>query len=608
MMKSIFLKQKIGVLKNKSNKTTLIHYYIIIVLFLLTFIDSYQIPLQILSLRGFYPAKCFDFINGEQKTVFPNICRNHDQYLDYLPCHLNIDPSKAKDKYILVLGSTGLIGGAFSRYLEYNNIHFVEVRGQLQFNLSQKYSYRILESLEYDLVFDLVKSNQETHSLIETFAKSKGATLIRTVKSKSQDSKIIEIVLPKVIGYVPIHSFSSNHDTMIYNAVIKQKSISYDTDEDVIPSTDVAKILFNILMEHRKGTQQFFIPQIIPFKFSQILRSIDLFHKNQIHLIPSSIYEMICDIKVASLKTRAPSVTLCHFVTTSFSNNLNKIYPYLANIINNFPDFPLNMFLMLFPNNSDSILDTVSIPETISSRLRIITIPKKSYDLVLETMNTSYMPEYFFRNIGARLSRTEYYFSSSSDVLLPPSAFHMIHRRLFSPFIAILPLRHQYMHKDHFQDAYQLFSDNIIEVSTYLELKKNYSYKDIFYESKGSTGDYQGGDLLMFNSMKGHINSKYTYFSDKAFINDISSFKVPTYTIRFKYGRHIEHFHDYKAPSFGLSNNRTIKKIICEGVPTSKIPGYERDSYGISFTNQTNIITYKLINDNLIFKSQSLFS
>lgn len=538
-----------------------------------------------------FKKECYVFINGEQAKQNTSDCFVHSYYRQYLSCHLGVPPSQAQIGRVLVLGSAGKIGLSLTKSLKKSQIPFLEIRGRYQFDLNNSQIYEIFDTLNITHVYDLVRHQEGEilHNKINDYFLRKNIIVTRFV-DREIDSKFDQIIS----SYEPFgNQYMKLNVSRIFNHTFycivenKCKYFSFSEKKKFITSTEISIELLKALSQK--------VPKIkrIVFKaysekqiWNKVLKfKRDRLDKNDI------FYSIFNDIYKDSIDRKVNPFLSIGYLTTNdekhYSNAANTLKMY-QKVLDQYPDISVEITLfwvMLF--NTTKFEDCIRIDKHLRFRLHVIDVSKKDMQTVLDVLHTTFIPEYFFRDISTKLGNGELLMTGSSDAYPSPSLFEIAQRKLVGPFTI---LKSDRIRAPEFNESFYYYLEKQDTVTSALDhAKEPCDFHHYLLSSLGHLGDVQGTVRSTMKELNGWIFGKYCYAVDAAFVWDMMMFKVPFYIVQMPNSMHKHHkFVSYKTPRFKLSHKVRASMFLCNGIPTKYINGYLRNNWGVSYDFQTS--------------------
>ena len=506
-----------------------------------------------------YDSECMQFIDGEIKDLNDKNCYTHTQYEHLLCCHLGVLPSESNNSHILVLGSAGRVGQELVEILQSKGEKFIEVRGKLHFDLRDDSVYRMFNTVNISVVYDLINSEQATHTKIQEYFAKKDVTVIRLVDQFVESKpNLLQVQLPaQPFGIQYIRPSTSDFYKSIFKCLIKN-NCSNDDDTNhqktkYILANQIATYLYSII-SNKQGTLS---PTFKLYSGSEIWNSLATYQispKKQKDPLMSVFDTIISKYN----ETQSNPYTTLVFLTTNddihiqrAQNTLNVI----ENILEIYPDISIELIqFYLQTNQNSSFIEKMSVGPEISKRMHVIEFSKPEFLKLNNVFNTTedMIPEYFFRNIGVRLGQGDILMTGSEDVIPAPPFFEIVQRKLVSPMISWRSIR---KNRNNIQNVISEYMQEYTRASTYLDSYTRRTFDNHFRFSNGPTGDLQGAPRQQLYKLNGWPWGSYVYYSDTAFHMDQTTFKVPHYEIKL-YSSINQHHRElfFNSPYFKMDN------------------------------------------------------
>jgi len=590
--------KKMYSIKKKSNEWSYNLYLIICASFFYLFINlsSKNIPqVSFSNIKYDTFFMCFGSINGRFGKRDHESCVGHKEFADFLPCHLGIDPIRAKKPNILILGSSGLIGSAFKKLLDSNHENYIEIRSRYHFNLQDNTVYEVFKRINISIVVDLVNNSEDVHNRVLEHFQNQGIPLIRAMREYNPNFHSYQIVFPKIIGSEYFTPVSSSVFLSLFHSIMN-RSIPILPSMQFCTNHDAAKSIYHSI----KNTNLTSTPpptrvesNCSVYTTDDLLSTYNHYISNDWKNYSSSIMQILYDIEISQRKDNRIYASV-FFTLTSNNDRVSKFLTTLelySKIFKTYPDISLSIIVLyILPSTP---IKRPDFPPYIMPYLEFYEVPAETYQNIINTMSTTYMPEYFFRNIGARLCKSDYYFSSTSDYFPSPIFVQKILKKAFSPFEILRPSReeHPYVNLDQYFDS--IYVKREFTYKSQFEMNNANRYSVLHGFASGSTGDIQGGSIHLIYYIRGWINGKYTYWTDTQFIFDVLSLIVPPIITDHPGGKHLNHPTNYASPHFILHNDNAYQRKVCSGILSRDISPFERIDWGIGYSNGSVSLSFE---------------
>ena len=549
-----------------------------------------------------YFEECMQFVNGKAGGETLDQCFSNSKYEKLLCCHLNITPSKANLPHILVLGSSGVVGHELVNILSQYNQNFVEVKGILHFDIQRSDLYRVLDTINIKVAYDLTRAKESAHKKVSKYFKARNVTVIRLVSSYNYfaDDNVVQIKISNPpFGFQYIKPQTSPFYLSIFNCLTR----NHCSDVPLVTSMyalayDIAYYLFFFIINKKPGR---YYAKFKEYSSWTIWQNLSEYHADRLEE-DNPLYHVFREIEDQAIdKQPKPYLSLTYFITNAqkYINSATRTLTFIDELLTSYPD--INMEIIQFygkSNSNKTFLEQITLGDQLRKRMHIIELDYEEIIKIKDffNMNGTMIPEYIFRNIGCRLGQGELLFSGSEDVYPSPVFFHIVQRKEMSPLAILRSLRRPLMKKWH--NIFRFYIRDHPFFSTTIRSNDSWSFKEMMTENNGPTGDVQGGTREKMFRIQGWPWGRTVYSTDTAFEVDSKTFEVPYYLIGMKNSFHIFHIRDnLESPPFLMDRPGTPferKVNICKGYPTLYYEDPNRKNWGLFYDTLKNKSFYRL--------------
>lgn len=532
-----------------------------------------------------FNEECYTFINGEQHKNNSQECFDHTRYRNYLSCHLGIAPSISQLGRVLVLGSAGKIGLSLVKLLTEKQIPYVEIRGRYQFDLNNSQIYEIFDTLNITHVFDLIRNTEgeKLHNFIYNYFGSKKIIVTRVVNDQI-DSKFDQIISHEAFGNQYMRQDSSQIFKRTFNCIVKNKCDFFQFSEKKFYSLshEISSELLNALFQKVPQIKK---PSLKAYNQKQIWNKVLLFKKNKLP-INDDFYQIFSEIDQKSIERITKPFLSIGYLTTNDEGHYSKAENTLKmyqKVLNEYPDISLEMTLFwVMKSNDTKFSDCIKFESELNFRLHVIEVSTDMIQMLMNVLNTKFIPEYYFRDVSLKLAKGEFLMTGSSDVYPSPAFFEIVQRKLVGPFTI---LKSQRIKAGSFDDCFSNYLVKQENVNSFLDNATNpCNFHYYFTNALGDLGDLQGAIRPTINALNGWIFNKFSYEVDAAFVWDLMMFRVPFYIVNMPKSMHKKHkFVSYLTPRFKISPKVKSGMFLCNAIPTKNMKDYIRKNWGVSF-------------------------
>ena len=531
-----------------------------------------------------YLFECFDFINGEQKRTNDDACFTHIQYEYMLPCHFGVAPSYRHVPQALILGSHGRVGLALKKLFDKKKINYIEVKGQFHFDVLKDILYRILDQQSVSVVIDLTPESETARAKINQYFNNRNIPIIRVVKEFKNDTSV-QIKTEKAFGNQFLKIGVSPLFRAIYLCLSKNECAKPQlSNNEYSLSNEIAEVI----LEHLDDRSANIDPKLAVYNESEIWKKFLLFNKKSLET-SSPFYENFAEINDSINEWRDKVFVSQSYLSTNDDihfQRANNTLTVLGKVLKMFPDISIEYIQFWLKTASNKrFFERMDLSESITSRMHVYEVDSKQLEYLCSVLgvNTSMIPEYMFRNIGARLGRGYMLMSSSQDIIPSPNLYEIYQRRLTSPLVILRGKRLKF--KKTIDVALQKYTEKNTLFKPYISELNNISFDKHFKYSNGPTGDVQGCNRELMYHVNGWVWGEYVYYADTAFHFDLTMTKVPFYEINYRNNMHQHHKTSaFNSPYFHIDNGPLERRaMFCDGYPTAVHESTKRPNWGISY-------------------------
>ena len=374
--------------------------------------------------------------------------------------------------------------------------------------------------------------------------------LIRTVCKLSSNPNTIEVKTPNVFGNQYIQTKTEKIFRYVFNSLVLNKTENYKIipsmkEPNYASSHDIASYLVSIIKSNSR--LQSYDLELVQFSEFDIVETLKKYKiglpENEDDEKEMRIRRIFNDVENAAIERDKPY--LSHY--TAVSNNPSRlkrtqmVYDAYEKVLSLYPDIAVEFILIYCEQDptGPSYEKYFKIGPLLKSRLTVLYVSEKSLNEVKSRLDTVDFPEYFFRNIGIRLSRGDVIYSGSSDVYPSPSLFEAAQRHMFSPFV--LTRSKRIPASENVAENLERYAQKVTEAPEILDLDDKSILQKYIWRYGGTYGDLQGGDRRLLHNMQGWVHGRSVFHVDSNFGLDYSSMKLPSYIVDFMHSAHVEH-------------------------------------------------------------------
>ena len=185
-----------------------------------------------------------------------------------------------------------------------------------------------------------------------------------------------------------------------------------------------------------------------------------------------------------------------------------------------------------------------------------------------------------------------------------PLFFEIAQRKLMGPFTILKSLR---VNAKSFNESFSKYLKKDEPVISFLDqLKKPTSFWNYYDFVQGALGDIQGALKTTMYKMNGWVFDKYVFATDTIFAWDLTTFKVPFYSISINNSMHQDHIPSSQhSPKFNMKKRPYSRRNnLCKGIPTKNMKENSRPNWGVSYDFKTKSkykyghLTYDILHAN----------
>lgn len=520
-------------------------------------------------------AECLD-ARYTRKMNYTSFCVDREDNTR-LSCMLNIPPSIATKKHVLVIGSMTPIGISLVSELKQRQIPYVEIKGRTQLDLNQMITYDVLRSVEYNLIFICLEHLDDPSYLLAFIRRLKIPTYTFSKEFSIPETIIIDS--PKIIG----PQYLSFHNDLL-NVIVSRCELNEN------PSVNYA----NELLVGSKSAANYLVEKFLPY----ITGETDDYPRAV--MIPArtsteKLFETIaakypkCDIQLNGNKVLGkidPDIEDgVDFATNQFTatdevylslvfvaneldvttDNMNKQLGWLDAYLKRYPSTPLEVIVVLLTHSRG--IGVIYPGQHIKPHVKVIIVP---FD---QSKSEETNPEFLMRNVGIRRASGQFIVAANSDVLVPISLLDAARRREFNT----ISLIRTEIHPISFP-----YDQAVTKFLPQGGTQQIYSWTNPWKEvshNKENHGVLQGCHRKIWETIGGYAEGPWYSQVDVAFLIEFPVITEKTLIQRF-FGAY--NFVEQRALSgSGFPNIKKItEQAVCKGVSPKKLVGVRQKNWG----------------------------
>lgn len=543
------------------------------------------------------PSKCLTQIDEDAVIPKNRVCYDRFQHTEYLPCFFNIEPHD-ETNYVFVCGTSNPIARIFVQMLKDKGIKYREITSKLQYDLQQPHHEFFLKMIRVTHIFDFTRPHN--YSLLRNLTRNTNIHVYHMVSKPIGDPKVHEIVIPQVIGPYFVH----RSPPALYKRLVnifdnKKENVKLNEAEMFGSASQIAEYLFNTVYMAKK-------PELLRFnqKFStytaKSIIDLALGHPGE----PNEFIKRdFTYIKALKTQPDIPYASLSIVVTDhkNITDRLQKILNLYEKVLPKYPELSLEIIYIYVKTTEKArdLEDIVKFGPQIKKYMKIYTVPYNEYVKVLPFMNTTIIPDYFFRNFGFRISRGEFIFSGSCDFLPPPYFFDAASRKFLLTHQILLPTRVDYNNSSEDEFIVSQY-DKFLPIQS-LEIlgadwEDAWSYSTWMLKK---WGDLQGSHRSLVEKLRGYVNDKYTFHVDSIFAIDQTSFMYVPMIYVLPNGIHVYHEQVSQFTNvFPLYESPKYIDAFCQGKSTLYFQEHQRPNWGLGYESRTGSFMLSVQSNN----------
>ena len=543
---------------------------------------------------------CYSKIEANPRIQKGRVCYDHTQNNKYLSCHFSIAASD-KTEYVLVVGSSSPQARIFINELQNNKIPFREIKSKAQFNISEEFNMLILYQLSLRCIVDF--SRPSGRSLLVDFANDRKVPLFHLVAKPQNQNGIYELLVPELV-FGPVY-FNLNTTSFMRQVASKldgkNETFDYEPNDVFGSAHEIAVHIYETIF-----AGSYIAPSLIKRKFKSF-RAQDIL--DMIDGKKEMDDSILADLYYIQTMRIQPDVPYASFsaVVSNEDEIIERVSVAMKLYENVLPLYPEASFELIYlfvhtVDKSDDFWHVFKPGDLLKQHIRVYEIQHKEYMKLLNVMNATMIPDYFIRNIGFRISRGEYIFSGSGDIVPSPFFFDACERKMFTPMAMYRSKRIDYNGTIDDDDMFYHYSqrNGMYEYDAILNDWPSAWHNAMWYVY--TWGDMQGGHRKMVESIQGYVNDKYTYHIDNLFALDMSTFKPTPLVLTMPLCYHVAHkIVSQDTETFPLFTKPEYMEAFCKGQRTTTFKHLQRPHWGLEYKSERGTLSVNVTDTEINF-------
>jgi hypothetical protein len=443
----------------------------------------------------------------------------------------------------------------------------------LHFDLSQRQIYRIFDEMTFSYVIDLVRADERVHARIRSYFFARKVQVLRVVESFLDDDWLVQIKAREAFGDQYMKHNVSELFRRIFEHLVEGKvsqSPRFSQTKSYSLASDIADTVLDVVFG--KGLSHRISPDLKEYQDVEIWKAAISFRMG---VVPraSRLYETLSEI--SARKDKKEIYFSQTYITTNDELRLRlakNTLDMVDHALGVYPDISVEYIQFFIMNSGNATIFPVG--ERLASRLHVIEVSNEQLEKLQTILQIPkrVIPEYIFRNIGARLSRGKLIMTGSQDTWPSPALYEIAQRELVGPLTIYKPRRSPAdPEKQH-----ALYANR--SGSPYCSLGRagSATFRANFGSARGPVGDMQGGSREQVFALNGWPWGRFVFRADTAFLMDQRAFKVPGYEMLTRFSAHQDHKYVSRAtPPY------VIRADYCRGIPSKLTVEGFRPDWGI---------------------------
>ncbi|KAH0792417.1 Methyltransferase FkbM family [Histomonas meleagridis] len=250
------------------------------------------------------------------------------------------------------------------------------------------------------------------------------------------------------------------------------------------------------------------------------------------------------------------------------------------------------------PTNNKLLSEILTIPKTISDKIRFIIVPPSIHEMLEQRYQTQYeFLEYVAKNIGTRRSLGKFILTTNADCLFPTEFFELVAAHQFNTAVIYRGNRwdlypytlssHQMSMNDFIKIMSETWKLSHMRVNQWCRVYNRFAVIDSCdeYKAKAAScapGDFQMLSRTMWDAMQGFNEVPANPATDSVFIARMLKL-LPGYMRMFVHPLffHQPHQTSYKRRKYFPKEMESKHDYCCLGNCLSCAPFYDRDDWGL---------------------------
>ena len=471
----------------------------------------------------------------------------HSSQEDFLSCLFFIEPEKALEPHVLLIGSETMLGISLKKKLAEKHINFGEIREKHQFDLMNSSLIPYLKHVNFSVIINLEGNNIKYSKELINYCRNHEISFINVTNVNYYKTGYFQCIID-----VPLWGPSSPDkrdfpNPEIGNLLGQSYRPSVALGDEYVWVNDFAELFAmkvkEIMLNHHISPELKFKVNKI-YKREDILNSINAINEQKdLTGLDQDLISHCNEIFEYQQKSIDSFIKpyWSHVTTLSQTRDIMKRFNITMSVISDtlkdYPDISFELLVVFCAETSGRFADFFSVPSELQKFIRVIEIPYEYVEQTKQRLGISSYPDYPMRNIGIRRARGEYITCGSCDVIPPIGLFDAARYRCFTPISYIRTERILGFGKAKNLTKIHHEQRQFWQYVIFPEKDSGYDL-DIYIDA---CGDLQGMHRDAWHLLKGYIESSYNFNIDAVLAFERASLAGPLYIQYFSGGVHIEH-------------------------------------------------------------------
>lgn len=387
--------------------------------------------------------QCFERIKERNTNDVLPKCLSHENFINYLYCHLDTDLENKNNSLTLVIGSNTPLGRALVHELKKQNISYIKIKESQHINIFDRWSYQLLSqiSIKNIIFIDYAFTNSEKDYILANLNEifyNKNVRIYRINNGYTKGWENYEISFRYQhfgLQYLSGNVSETYKDVYYYRLGTKNITLTLKNYYENFGSA-LSSARFIIKYVTNKSTprkvESYNELQYPENEVYKPLLNITIDRNNAKSI--QEIYDWMDEHHNESAKTYASVVFILNLNEYDEVRKIVDLFNYYEEILEELVDVPLEILLLCYNSNNNQIsnlFEQICNNTNVKSRLKIYSIKSRFYkELTKRKLDKN---NEYLMNLATWISEGEYIFISDVDFYPSYSFFISIEKQLLTP-------------------------------------------------------------------------------------------------------------------------------------------------------------------------------